>query len=183
MYIIYNIVKLSHLQKTNLVKRLISKETNSEADVAMFEEIKLGLETKEAELQQDLVQVESRISATIRLVEIAISLVVSCAYAFKKAPNDQVRALLARTLFKSLKMRDGKIVEAKLNEPLDYILIKNLRKSPDILSPIQIEQASVCDQDRTLLEYLSILPSLVSAIQRTNFENCYKSLEENSLIK
>jgi site-specific DNA recombinase len=135
-------------QKTNLVKRLISKETNSTSDIAMFEEIKLGLESKEAELQQDLVQVENRISATIRLVEIAISLVVSCSYAFKKAPNDQVRALLARTLFKSLKMHDGKIVDAKLNEPLDYILIKNLKKASELLSPIQFEQTSVCDPGR-----------------------------------
>ncbi len=136
------------MQKTNLVKRLISKETTSETDLAMFDEIKLELENKDAALQQELVQVENKISATINLIEIALSLVVSCSYAFKKAPNDQVRSLLAHTLFKSLKMRDGKIVAATLNEPLGYLLAQKSKKLLSKLSPIMFEEAMLCEPSR-----------------------------------
>lgn len=65
----------------------------------------------------------------MRTIEIALSLAANCHYAYQKA-EPELKALLVRTFFKELVVRDRQIVHAVLNEPLDYLCRARLRKYP-----------------------------------------------------
>ena len=74
-----------------------------------------------------------------------MSLAASCSYAYKKAKEPELKALLAKTLFKKLYIRDGKIIKAELNEPLTYLCESRIKKNPvfDLVS------LGGCGADRT----------------------------------
>ena len=117
-------------QKKNLVLQLVDKDKASQNDMELYHTIMADLDADERRQQAELGKVESKIAGVVRTVEIALSLTVSCAYAFEKAKEPQLKALLARTLFKQLYMRDGQIVRAVLQEPLDYLCYNRIKKNP-----------------------------------------------------
>lgn len=117
-------------RKKNLVLKLIDAEKTSRADVELYESVKIELDADEQRLNEELARAESKIASVVRTVEISTALAASCSYAFEKAKEPALQALLARTLFKRLDMRDGKIVRVTLNEPLDFICYPRLKKYP-----------------------------------------------------
>ncbi len=51
----------------------------------------------------------------------ALLLINNCYKAYQKAPNNELRALLAQSLFKRLVIKDKKIIEAELNTPFSFL--------------------------------------------------------------
>lgn len=54
----------------------------------------------------------------------AVGLTSNCYKAYKKAPNDELRALLATTFFKTIEVRDGVVSKVELNDHF-YFLAKD----------------------------------------------------------
>ena len=117
-------------KKKNLVLQLIGADQTKSADVELFQSVKTDLEADERRLNNDLANAESKITGVVRTIEIAISLTVNCQYMFINAKEPELQALLARTFFKELRMKDGAIVKAVLNEPLDYICRSKVQNHP-----------------------------------------------------
>ncbi len=117
-------------QKKNLVLQLVDKENNTSGDMDLYHTVMAELGMEDTKLTDELGKVESKIAGVVRTVEIALSLTVSCAYAYQNAKEPQMKALLARTLFKELYMRDGQIVRAVLQEPLDYLCRNKTKGNP-----------------------------------------------------
>ena len=117
-------------RKKNLILQFIDRDNPSMSDEMIYDSVKHELEVEEERLNQDLARTKSKIAGVARTVEIALALAVSVSHAFDRATEPELRALLARTIFKKLYYRDGKIVSATLNEPLDYLLCKKLKRYP-----------------------------------------------------
>lgn len=116
-------------QRKNLVLQLIGKNKTNQSDVELYDEIKTELEQKENSLNEELSNAESKIASVVKTVEITVSLATNCHYAYNKA-GPELKALLARTFFKSITIKNKQITEVVLNEPLDYICRKHLQKYP-----------------------------------------------------
>lgn len=117
-------------KKKNLVLQLVDKERNSEGDMDVYHAVMADLVVDEVRLTDELGKVESKLGGVVRTVEIALSLTVNCSYAFEKAKEPQLRALLANTLFKKLYFRDGVLIRAVLQEPLDYLCRDRISGNP-----------------------------------------------------
>lgn len=113
-------------RKKNLVLQLIDNKA-SENDLELFQSVKVDLETEEKRLNEELAKSESKIANVLKTIEIALALAANCNYAYKKA-SPELKALLAKTFFKKLVIRDKQIVQAVLNEPLDYLCHPRTRK-------------------------------------------------------
>ena len=130
-------------KKKNLVLKLIDTDKNTQADNELYISVKAELDQNEVSLNADLAKVENKIVTIVRTIEIAVALANNCIDAFLKTDTVELKALLARTFFKKIFIRDGKIVRAVFNEPLDYICRKQAIRSPIF------DLASVCGQERT----------------------------------
>ena len=124
--------KIENVQRRrkNLIMEFIDKDGLSQTDQLIYASVKHELEVEEERLNGDLAKTKSKIAGVVRTVEIAISLAVSASHAFENAEEPEMKALLARTIFKTLYFKDGKIELAVFNEPLDYLLRKKLKKYP-----------------------------------------------------
>lgn len=116
-------------QKKNLTLQLIDKDKNSISDLELYQSIKAELDIKGQQLEEDLVKSENRIVSAVKTVEVALSLAADCHYTYQKAAPE-LRALFVRTFFKQILIKDKQIVQATLNEPLDYLCANRLQKYP-----------------------------------------------------
>lgn len=71
------------------------------------------------------------------IIEIAVGLANNCYRAYMKAPYE-LKTLMARAFFQSVIIENKKIVQATLNQPLDYICAKRLRNN------LVFQLANVC---------------------------------------
>lgn len=117
-------------KKRNLVLKLIDNEKLSLADTDLYDTVKTDLEKEEKDLTAELLRIENKIVAVVRTVEIGVALAESVYNAFLKAKEPELKALIARTIFKKLHIRDGAIIRVDLNEPLDYLCYSKLKKYP-----------------------------------------------------
>jgi len=160
-------------RKKNLVLQLIDKRA-TEGDMEVYESVKAELNTDEKRLGEDLGKVENQIAGVVRTVEIALALAANCFYAYRKA-EPEIKALLIRTFFKKILIRDKQIVQAVLNEPLDYLCWARLKGYP------MFDLGAVSGQSRSLLEYIKSLPQRMSKYQGVLWENCYNHLRAVAL--
>ena len=118
-------------KRKNLTLNFIDKDNQNPSDINLYNEIKNELNNDEIRLTNDLAKAQSKISQTVRTVEIAISLTSSCFEAFKTAKDPHLKALLAQTLIKQIFIKDRQIVRVILNEPLDYLLRDKIDQHPE----------------------------------------------------
>lgn len=111
-------------QKKELVLRFIDNaKTNS--DENLFASVKTDLEAKEESLNKQLTAVEGNMANAIKIIEMALTLANNCYRAYQKA-NPSLKGLLAKVFFQKVTVRDGEIVSAILNPPLDFLCRKRI---------------------------------------------------------
>ena len=115
-------------QKDSLFMHFIDKGRSliNEED---YERLKVKLEADEYNLKSQLGSTDSKLSQIVKTLEIAVYLANNCYRAHQKA-NPDLQGLLARAFFEKLVVRNGKIVEAKLNPPLDYLCKNRTKTNP-----------------------------------------------------
>ena len=62
------------------------------------------------------------------MLEVALGLISNCYRAYKKAPNDELRALLAKAFFKKIEVRDGVVSNVVLNDPFYFLAENKVKK-------------------------------------------------------
>ena len=75
-------------------------------------------------IKDEVQRLDNRLNQVQEVLEIAIGLTNNCFNAYKKAPNDEIRALLSKTFFKTIEVRDGVVSKVELNDPF-YFLVKD----------------------------------------------------------
>ena len=115
-------------QKEDMFLHFIDKG-RSLIDEETYERLKAKLEADEINLKSQLGSTESKLSQIVKTLEIALYLANNCYRAYTKASPD-LRGLLARAFFEKLVILNGKIVEAKLNPPLDYLCKNRTKNNP-----------------------------------------------------
>ena len=113
----------------NRQKILLEKLLDGTIDEELYETTTKEMQTKEKELKNQLSKVECNLSEVMRTLEIALFLANNCYKGFLKASPD-LRKLLAQAFFKEIIIKDKKIVQARLNEPLDYLCKNKLKSNP-----------------------------------------------------
>jgi len=111
-------------------RRLLEKYVDNKVPEELYEEMMETSKKNEITLKQELDKVEINLKETQRIIEIALSLITSCHKAYKKAPNDELRALLARAFFKKVEIKEGGIYKAELHEPFSFLAKTKLKKNP-----------------------------------------------------
>ncbi len=109
-------------------KRLLEKYIENKVNDYLYEETRKDLEKQEVLHKQELEKVETNISEIKRIIEMALLLINNCYKAYQKAPNNELKALLAQSLFKRLVIRDHKIIEAELNTPFSFLAQNQLSR-------------------------------------------------------
>ena len=166
-----NLAKLN-IKKRNLINMMLDKEYQTDSDRSLYEETRRELAIEEIRLKSELEKSNSRIGDTLRLVDLAIALASNIYNTFKRTKDDNLRGLLARTLFKRIEITDKKISSFELNSPLDYLCRSQFKK---ISSLVQFEQDIVCGLNPTLFEFFTQLH--ISPIQLRNLERCKETFE------
>lgn len=115
-------------RKKNLVLQLIDQKASA-SDMELYQSVKNDLDSEETRLNGELAKLENQIARVVRTVEIALALAADCHYAYQKA-EPELKAVLVKTFFNKITIRDKKIAKAKLSEPLDYLCRKRLKKYP-----------------------------------------------------
>lgn len=115
-------------QKEDMFMHFIDKG-RSLIDEETYERLKIKLEADEYNLKSQLGSTESKLSQIVKTLEIALYLANNCYRAYQKASPD-LQGLLARAFFEKLVVVNGKIVEAKLNPPLDYLCKNRTKNNP-----------------------------------------------------
>ena len=144
------------IKKKNIVHMLLEKENPTESDRSIFEETRKEIDIEEINLVAELEKSQSRMSDMMRLIDLALSLATNAHHAFKKTKDDELRGLLARTLFKRIEIRDKKIAQFELNAPLDYLLD---------FSNVSFEQDVICGLNVWLSELFQQREYIRSSIQ------------------
>ena len=140
-------------QKEDMFMHFIDKG-RSLIDEETYERLKIKLEADEINLKSQLGSTESKLSQIVKTLEIAIYLANNCYRAYQKASPD-LQGLLARAFFEKLVIRDGKIIEAKLNPPLDYLCKNRVKNNPLFkldpnCGPKRARTSDLTDVNRTL---------------------------------
>ncbi|MEN9582381.1 MAG: hypothetical protein RL641_335 [Candidatus Parcubacteria bacterium] len=133
-------------KKKNLINMLLDKEYQTDSDRSLYEETRREIDIEEIRLTTELQKSQGRISETLKLVDLAIALASNIYTAYKGTKDDNLRGLLARTLFKRIEIKDKKIASFELNAPLDYLCRSQFKKAS---LAIQFEQDTICGPYRT----------------------------------
>ena len=113
-------------QKKELILEFLDK-AKDKRDEEFYDSVKTELETKEAQLNHQLGNVESNLTKTVKVLEIALVLANNCYRAYTKATPD-LRGLLSKAFFERVAIKNGKIVSAVLNEPIDFLCKNRIKK-------------------------------------------------------
>ena len=105
-------------------KRLLEKYAEGKVDDEMYGTAVAKYKETEIQLKDEIQSLDNRLNQAKEVLEIAIGLTNNCFKAYKKAPNNELRALLAKTFFKKIEIRDGVVSKVELNDPF-YFLAKD----------------------------------------------------------
>lgn len=113
----------------NRQKILLEKLLDGTINDELYETTTKEMQEKEKELKNQLSKVEYNLSGIMRTLEIALFLANNCYKGFLKASPD-LRKLLVQAFFKEILVKDKKIAQARLNEPLGYLCKNKLKSNP-----------------------------------------------------
>lgn len=116
-------------------QRLLEAYLAGLVEIDLYETKKLAIESEEQQVEKDLGEIEGTLKDAQQAIELALSLAGGCYRAYKKAPNDELRALLAKAFFKSIVLKDGLIVKVELNAPFNFLLETKLNKQEVFKQP------------------------------------------------
>lgn len=102
----------------------MEKYAEGKVDDEMYEGAIAKYKETEVQLKDEVQKLDNRLNQVKEVLETAIGLTNNCYKAYKKAPNDELRALLAKTYFKTIEIRDGVVNKVELNDPF-YFLAKD----------------------------------------------------------
>ncbi len=109
----------------NSKKKAFLKFASEDVDSETYNTAVADLEQQEKELNKKLQKLEGNMTHVVRALEISVELTQNIYHAYIKAP-DPLKSIFAQAFFKQIRIKDGEIISAELNVPLDYVCYKKL---------------------------------------------------------
>lgn len=190
--------KLGHVRerKKNLLLRSLDDDFQGPEQRSLYESVRAELEREERKVKSDLDRLSLRFDNISRVLTMALEIAECCESAFAAEEDPDYRGLLARVIFKELRMRDGTISEATLNTPLVFLRRwageKSCLSLVD-LGPLGEPSGALVDGQherrnrqvslaRIIRSDLLKLQDLLTAGQEADIEGCYRELRGRQII-
>lgn len=109
-------------------KRLLEKYAEGKVTDELYEIKQAEYLSEEEKLQESISGLDKRINQTREVLEVALGLINNCYRAYKKAPNDELRALLAKAFFKNIEVQHGVVSKVELNDPFFFLAEGKVKK-------------------------------------------------------
>ena len=187
-------------RRKNLVIKELDADPGDPGDRNVYRELKQDLAGEERRLEDDLARLDYRLEVVEEVVDMALAIIASCHYAYTRIEDPELQGLLVQTIFKDLRLRDGKIVEATLREPLAFIQSRRRGNTPlnhrgdlclssppnsTLLDgvPQSSGRSSLAEGEQGFRRYLEELPQLLDAMQIANVERCHAVLKTRHLLR
>jgi site-specific DNA recombinase len=182
-------------RQKNLLLRSLDDDPRDETHRVVYEGVRIELAETERRLKEELGRVTLRLNRIMRVLGMALKVAACCGRAFVAGDDPDYRGLIARVVFKEVRMRDGNIVDAKLSEPLAFFrrweAEKPLKNLVDLApfgapnSPL-VDGRETCQDRHTSLSRirrdLVCLEKLVTPEDETEIETCYHELRGRGLL-
>ena len=108
------------LRQENLLLRSLDDDPRNETQRSLYERVRAELAEAEQRLKSDLARVALRLNRIVRILKMALQIAGCCGRAFEACDDAEYRGLVARVVFKEVRMREGNIVSAVLRAPLEF---------------------------------------------------------------
>ena len=107
-------------RRQNLLLRSLDDNPNDGTGRSLYERVRTELADEERRLMRELGRLRLRLERIVRIVKMALEIAGCCSRAFLADEDPDYRGLIARVIFSEVRMRDGRIAEGVLHDPLAY---------------------------------------------------------------
>lgn len=107
-------------RRQNLLLRSLDDDPHDQTQHSLYERVRTELAEEERRLIRELGRLRVRLERIVRTVKMAIEIAGCCSRAFHADGDPDYRGLIARVIFKQVRMRDGRIADGMLNDPLAF---------------------------------------------------------------
>jgi DNA invertase Pin-like site-specific DNA recombinase len=183
-------------RQQNLLVRSLDEDINNEAHRSIYERVRSELAGEHERLTIQLRRVRVRLDRIAKILAMALEIAGCVSRAFAVDEDPDYRGLIARVIFRELRMRDGEIVGAKASTPLAFFRRWIGEKPLECLSDL----ALLCAPNSPLVDgcescqkrYASAarirkdlvrLEKLITPEEEAKIETCYYELRGRSLLR
>jgi len=175
--------------------RSLDENPHDEGQRSLYDRVRAELAEEHRRLTREFGRLKVRLDRIGRIPIMALEIAGSAARAFAANPDPDYRGLIARVIFKEMRMQDGRIVEEKLNDALVAFRRWAGEKPLEHLADL----ALLCAHSRTLVDSCekrpqrkTSLPSMrrdllrlqkvLTPEQEADIESCYYTLRGRQLL-
>ena len=182
-------------RRQNLLMRSLDDDPHDQTQHSLYERVRTELAEEERRLTRELGRLRLRLVRIVRIVKMALEIAGCCTRAFLADEDSDYRGLIARVIFKQVRMRDGRITDGTLNDPLAFFRRWAGEKPLNHLADLALVGApseAVVDGSTkqpprqaplsTIRKDLLRLQEALTPEQEANIESCYSELRGRSLL-
>ncbi|HEY3569930.1 MAG TPA: recombinase family protein [Thermoanaerobaculia bacterium] len=176
-------------RQENLLLRSLDDDPRDAAQRSIYDRVRVELTDAERRLKAELSRLSLRLSRIVRVLGMALEFAGTCGRAFIACDDPDYQGLVARVVFKDVRMQDGNVIAATLREPLAlfrrWLGKKTLESLADLFllsghpGPVvdgctnhPKRHASLSEIKRDLLR----LEKIVTPEEEAEIESCYYEL-------
>jgi len=141
-------------RQENLLVRSLDHNPHDEGQRSLYDRVRAELAEEHSRLTRELNRLKVKLERIGRILMMALEIAGATTRAFAADPDPDYRGLIARVIFKELRMNDGRIVGGKLNDPLVFLRRWNGEKPLERLADL----ALLCAPNRPLVDGCKIQP-------------------------
>lgn len=182
-------------RRENLLLRSLDDDPHDQTQRSLYERVRIELAEQERRFKGELNRLRLRLDRIVRVVTMALEIAGCCSRAFLADADPDYRGMVARVIFRHLKMKDGKITDAMLSEPL-ALFWKWMGENPfarlvDLAALCAhtgsvVDGGSVCQGGHASLseirEDLVQLERVLTPEMESEIESCYLELRGRGFI-
>jgi hypothetical protein len=183
-------------RRQNLLVRSLDDDQHDRASRSLYERVRAELAEEHERLTRELGRLGLKLARIGRVLAMALEIAGSATRAFAADDDPDYRGLIARVIFKEVRMRDGNIVGGTLNDPLVAFRKWSGEKPLERLADL----ALFCAQDSMLMDgtqnephrHISLpamrrdlirLEKVLTSEQEADIECCYRELRGRNLLR
>lgn len=182
-------------RQENLLLRSLDDNPSDEAGRLLYERVRTELAAEHKRLTRELGRLQVHLDRITQIVMMALEIVGCVEVAFAADLDADYRGLIARVIFKEVRMRDGIIEDARLSSPLSFIRRwagENAVEGLGRLSPVRGAQRGVSGRLSnvprrhtslsSIRNDLVCLQKLITPAEEADIEACYRELHKRRLL-
>jgi site-specific DNA recombinase len=196
---VYKRVRSDLLRESEAVERkqqnLLLRSLDDDAQQALYERVRKELADEHARINRELGRLKLRLDRITRILMMALEIAGCVSQAFAADSDPDYKGLIARVIFKEIRMRDGSIVDGKLSPPLAYFRRWTGKKPLERLADLVLSSAHSstlvdgCEEVSirhvslsSLRRDISRLQKVLTAKEEADIESCYHELRGRGIL-